>query len=136
MNRAKQYLIEYTKMRKRVVRLQDKLDELNEQMDKITSWSDNERVQSSLDPDKIGALVAKKLDMQAEIVMIMDELMDKMEEVEFVLNQIENPDYALILQYRYIRGLTWNAIQDRMNFSKRWILILHGRALQEVDKLI
>lgn len=136
MNRAKQYLMEYSKLRKKIIRLEDQINEIEEQALKITSWSDGDRVQSSHNPDKIGQIVAKKLDLEADALDEIDLMLDKMYEVEAVLRKLHNPDYAQLLQYHYIRGMTWDAISDKMHYSKRWIQTLHGRALDEVNKII
>ena len=136
MNRAKQFLMEYTKLRKKITRLEDQINEIEEQALKITSWSDGDRVQSSHNPDKIGQIVAKKLDLEADALDEIDLMLDKMYEVEAVLRELQNPDYAQLLQYHYIRGMTWDAISEKMHYSKRWIQTLHGRALDEVNKII
>lgn len=34
-----------------------------------------------------------------------------------------------VLFYRYIMGLEWYEIAEKMNYSERWVLKLHGRAL-------
>ena len=136
MNRAKQYLLEYAKLRKKIIRLEDQINEIEEQALKITSWSDGDRVQSSHNPDKIGQIVAKKLDLESDALDEIDLMLDKMYEVEAVLRKLHNPDYAQLLQYHYIRGMTWDAISDKMHYSKRWIQTLHGRALDEVNKII
>lgn len=34
-----------------------------------------------------------------------------------------------VLFYRYIAGLEWWEIADRMHYSERWVLKLHGKAL-------
>lgn len=136
MNRAKQFLMEYLKIRKRIKRLEERINEIEEQCTKITAWADGDRVQSSHNPDKIGQIVARKIDLEAETLDEIELLLDKQGEIEDVLRELHNPDYALLLQYHYIRGLTWDAISDKMHYSTRWILTLHGRALEEIDKLI
>lgn len=37
-----------------------------------------------------------------------------------------------LLQERYINGRTWEQIADAMMYSYRWILKLHGRALEHL----
>lgn len=136
MNRAKQYLLEYQRIHRKIARLEAQISEIEEQADKITAWSDGDRVQSSHNPDKIGQLVARKIDMETKLLDAIGELFDKLDEIEYVLGSLRNPDYALLLEYHYIRGLTWESISLKMHYSTRWIQTLHGRALMEVDKLI
>lgn len=34
-----------------------------------------------------------------------------------------------LMRLRYINGMTWSQIADKMHYSDRWVLVLHGRAL-------
>ena len=43
--------------------------------------------------------------------------------------QIKNEDENDVLFYRYIKGLRWWEISEKMDCSERWVHKLHGRAL-------
>lgn len=43
--------------------------------------------------------------------------------------------YRMLLRYRYIDGLKWEDVCDKMNYSWRQTHYLHGRALQELREL-
>lgn len=40
-----------------------------------------------------------------------------------------------LLQYRYISGWTWERIAVEMNFTYRWVLKLHGKALRNFERV-
>ena len=134
--KAIEMLTEYTRLRKKILRLQAQMDELKSQAESLGAWTDGDRVQSSHDPDKIGILIAKLADKQEECVELMTEALDRMNEIEAVMNELDNPDYALVLQYKYIRCLTWDEVADKMFCTPRWAMILRDRALRAMDEII
>lgn len=52
--------------------------------------------------------------------------------VEDSINTIDDEDLKLILRYRYIDGLKWAEISDKMMLNIRWIYRLHNRALERI----
>lgn len=65
-----------------------------------------------------------------------DELWKKRVKIEEVIYKITDVDLAEVLRRRYIRRQTFEIIAEEMYMTERWIYILHGRALQEVEKNI
>ena len=49
--------------------------------------------------------------------------------IEKQIQQIKNEDENDVLFYRYIKGLRWWEISEKMDCSERWVHKLHGRAL-------
>jgi len=133
---AIELLIEYAKLRKKILRLMSQMDELKSQAESLSAWTDGDRVQSSHDPDKIGRVIARLADKQDECCELMIEAIDRMNEIEAILNDLDNPDYSLVLQYKYIRGLTWDEVAENMYCTPRWAMILRDRALRAMDKII
>ena len=44
--------------------------------------------------------------------------------------------YKLVLEKRYLCFMTWERIAADMNWTYRWTLSVHGKALREVEKLL
>lgn len=65
-----------------------------------------------------------------------NELWEKRVKIEEVIYKITDVDLAEVLRRRYIRRQTFEIIAEEMYMTERWIYILHGRALQEVEKNI
>ena len=133
--RAKRFLLRYKEERKKVRRLQAQILELDD-LFSVTQDMTSEKVQSSPKPDRIGEIIARKSDLKEELWEEIAKSMDIMEEIEGVINDVKDADLQLLLQSRYIRFMTWEKIAVQFDYSYRWVLILHGRALMEVEKII
>lgn len=132
--RAIELLEEYAKLRKQIIRLDSQIDEIRERAESIRSWADGDKVQTWHDPDKIGRVIAKLSDMEDERNDLIIEAVDRMNDIEELLRELDNPDYSLVLQYKYIRGYTWEQTACRMYCTSRWAQILKGRALRAMDE--
>lgn len=133
---AEKFLRQYQECRRRIARLEERIQVLDDLASHITPEMSSERVQSSHPPDKLGQLIARKVDIQTEIMGEIDAALDSMAEIEAVINQIEPVGYQQILQKRYIALETWEGIAEDLSYSPQWLYVLHKRALVEVDKII
>lgn len=55
------------------------------------------------------------------------------EDIARRINEIRNENEKDVLFYRYISGLEWWKIAERMRYSERWVLKLHGKALDHFE---
>lgn len=127
-------LLEYAKLRKRIILLQAQLRAKRDRATALNGWQTGDRVQSSHDPDRIGRAVAELADREAELFDLEIEALDKMNTAEEALRELKNPDYALVLQYKYIEGLGWDEVAENMHYSARWVQELKRRAFKELEK--
>ena len=65
-----------------------------------------------------------------------DELVDAKLQIDRVIGKVEDPQLQVILQKKYLDYLTLAKIGFEMNVSKRWVLELHHRALDEVQRIL
>ena len=133
---AEKYLKQYQECRKRIARLEEKIQILDDLASHITPEMSSDRVQSSHPPDKLGEIVAKKSDLINEVMAEISDALTLLNEIEQVINSVEPVGYQLILQKRYIACETWERIAEELCYSPQWICVLHRRALKEVEKLI
>ena len=78
--------------------------------------------------------IAKIIDLETEINLEIDKLVEKRKEIEQVIRTTEDSTLRALLEYRYINGKKWEEIALMMGYDYRWILRLHGRALELVDE--
>lgn len=133
---AEKYMRQYQECRKRISRLEERIQILDDLMSHITPEMNSDRVQSSHPPDKLGELVARKSDLMNEIAGEISTALDLMNEIEDVINRVEPVGYQIILQKRYIKCETWEQIAREVCYDPSWVWELHRRALKEVEKLI
>ena len=133
---ALEFLKQYRVCMVRIRKLEGQIQELDDLMSHITPEMSSDRVQSSHPPDKLGQLVAKKVDLVTQLMGEIDEAIEVMNEIEEVINKVEPVGYQMILQKKYIEGKTWEQVAREVCYSSQWIWILHRRALAEVDKIL
>jgi len=80
--------------------------------------------------NKIEQSVEKIVDIESEIEQELSELMKIRSEVKAAIKTVPNAKYREVLERRYIYGQHWEQIAVDMNYDYRWVLRLHGKALQ------
>ncbi len=134
--RAKSFLKRYERAKKRVEEIKRRIADLEAQSINVTQAMDAERVQTSPQPDRIGKVIAAKVDLASDLLEAETNELDVMNQIYAVLNQLEDPDHQRLLRLRYIECLKWGDIADQMHYEDRNIFYIHGRALVEVERII
>ena len=69
----------------------------------------------------------------AELDHDIDELVD-LKDITRLIKLVNNPQYQLILEMRYLTYKSWREIADQLEVDERYIYKLHGLALKEFEK--
>ena len=135
---AKQYLKQITRLDNLIKSKLEQIEELRSLAEKVTveaklvkSYNKN-----SYQSDKVGDIVVKIVDLNNEINEYIDRLIDLKAEAVRLIDSLEDPDYRLLLNLRYINGYTFERIAVEMNYCYRWITKLHGRALEAFNGVL
>jgi DNA-directed RNA polymerase specialized sigma subunit len=75
----------------------------------------------------------KILELEQEVDGDIDRLIDLKREMMSGISTVEQPEYHVLLELRYLSFLTWEEIAERMNYSPRQIHRLHGQALKQFE---
>ena len=134
--RAEDYMLQYRRCRVEIERCRERIQILSDNCQRVTSSWQEDKVQSSHLPDKLGELIARISDLEEDLMIQVSEAIDLMNQIEGVINLIPDPDYQRVLHKRYIACKTYEQIANDMIISERWAWELNQRALREVDKLI
>lgn len=116
--------------------IKNKLSEIKRLSDMATSISVSPKevdVQSSGDQDKLGSAVAKIVDLQNEISVLVDGLVTKRREIIGQIDSMEDTDVYIVLAAHYIDGKDWNVISVDMDCSYRNAMKLRKKALREFE---
>ena len=132
---TKQYLSQISRLDRMIKNKMTELAEFKELAYGLSAINNEERVQSTPDFDKMSGKIAKIVDMENKIDSLIDEYVDKKNLIVSQIDSIENETYYEILFSRYIAKKTFEKIADEMSYSWRQIIRLHGRALQEFEKI-
>lgn len=132
----KEYLLQYRDAVRRASAAQDHLDELRAMAERITPNYGGSGGGTHQTGDKLGAAVAKIVEAEERLDAEITMLIATEREVERTIQSVEDERLSSILYRRYICGNKWEEIAVSLNIEYRWLLRLHGRALQEVQKII
>ena len=135
--RAKRFLEQYGIQCRKVMRLRRQIEALDDLFN-VTQDMTSEKVQSSPKPDRIGEIIARKSDKVEELWAEVNRAEDLMDEIEAVISKVRREDLRLLLHLRYINFKKWREIEDILGYDsqQRWVHKLHGRALNEVERII
>lgn len=144
---AKEYLEQYQKAKRKIERLYWDIEELQTLAEGCSKPLDGMPHGSGL-KNPTEHFILKKIDKEKELEEQIETTQNLLIEIETIINEIENPELADLLHYRYIEGLQFetdkyyikrtksNAIADRLGYSPRHVYRMHSEALKEVEKLL
>ena len=130
---TKQYLGQIGRLDRMI---KNKMTELSQYKDLaygLSAITNEERVQTTPEFDKMSGKVAKIIEIEQKIDSLIDEYVDKKNLIISQIDKIENETYYEILFARYIEKKTFEKIADEMNYSFRNTTRIHGRALREFE---
>lgn len=131
---TKTYLQQISRLDRMIKNKMSELAQYRELSYGLSAMTNEEKVKSSTDFDKMTGRVAKILEMENKIDKLIDEYVDKKNLIISQIDNMEDETYYEILFARYIEKKTFEKIADEMTYSWRQIIRLHGRALQEFEK--
>lgn len=124
------YLRRYRLNELEIVRLKEELERWRSQAEQVTSSAEyrgktanDTRLQRAV--DRLGSTEA----------MLTAQLTDRVrrrDSIEAAISEVEDERLQLLLRYRYIDGLTWEKIAQKLHIDIRWVMRLHGRSLQKL----
>lgn len=125
------YLSRYRRLNERIDRLLEEQRRWRERALKITPTL-SQAPGGSESGSPVERPMDKVLEIEEEINREIDELQTVRQEIRAALNQLEDENLKLLMEYRYIDGLTWEQIAVEMHYSYMQICRLHGKALQTI----
>ncbi len=144
----KEWLNDYRETERDIDNQIERLDRIDIQMTSISSpvISDMPRAPSPV-YDRAAALVAMKVDLEAEIREAMQSQKKKRELIEEILKHIRSSDERAVIRIRYIDRASWYAVtdilfggrEDYLNKEEtylRRVHKIHGSALQNIAKYV
>lgn len=133
---AKEFLQQYQDANRAIdIHLAD-IRHLRDLATRTTTALSPDKVQMGSTSDKLGGIIAKIADEEARVDSEIDALVSLKTQVLSVIREIPKTELREVLARRYIRGQKWEEIAVDMSFAYRWVLELHGRGLQAIEKEI
>ncbi len=138
VNEAKEYFRQIRKEQLEIIHLGKMIEREELTLLPKAIRYDTDKVQ--LSPDDILARSAAEIaDMKEELQRSIVVLKEKKAKAESVLMNLDNSDEREVMRWYYMdsdgsRLLKWEDVAEKMNYNKRWVLKIHGRALSNLIK--
>lgn len=127
----KEFLNQYLNAEKEIGIKLDQIARLRELSTKTTQTLTPDKVKSNSE-NRLESSVSKIVDIEREIGASIDQLERTRLQVESVINSVPNVNQRNVLRLRYISGMKWEQIAVKLNYDYRWVLRLHGKALNKI----
>ena len=127
----KRWLYSYRAMEHKIQRILEELEQWKSKAQKVTRAFDG--VPGGGGGDLLPQCVGKIMELEEELNAQIDRMVDKRREIEEAIARVPNPQQQEVLSLRYIDGLSWERIAERLFYSVQHIHKLHGRALQVIQ---
>lgn len=134
VNPAKSFLERYSAlsiqleiMRREVMRQRDSLTN-------ITAHLKDDVVQTSGAGDRMADGVARIVDAENQFAEEAARIVKAQTEILEAINSVKDETQKAVLMLRYIERLGWIGVQERIGYEKTQTLVIHGRALLEINK--
>ena len=114
-----------------------RLDELRELSMKISGGGFDQ----SYNPNKaqeapFTKTIGRVMDLERKITEEIDAYVDFKEKALAMIREVPDFDQREVLEMRYARQMSWDAISAERHYSKRWVYQLHGSALQALENIL
>lgn len=84
--------------------------------------------------DRMAEDVARIVDDEASLGDALQEIAKRLREILQAIESVPDEMQKTVLTLRYIEGLDWPDIQERIAYERTQTLVIHGRALVAVNK--
>lgn len=129
---VKEYLSQAYRLDKRIDSKIEQLKSLNLLATKCTTTLSDMPKSQSISNSRLEDTVVKIVDLQEEINRDIDSLVDLKRDIVRTIKSVQNPEYQIILELRYLCFKTWEEIAVQMNCSIDNVFKIRKNALKSV----
>ncbi len=129
---AKEYLSQAHRLDQRINSKIEQIASLNELATKCTATLTGMPRNPNRGGSTMADAVCKIIDLQEEINRDIDKLVDLKRDIVATIKAIDNPEYQIMLEKRYLCFQTWEQIAVDMNYSIQHIYRLREKAYAAV----
>lgn len=134
---AKEYLQSIYYIKRKIERLEIRRKDLENDLYCFGSLSlDRENVQTSPRGDRMAEVMAKKDEVEREMVKEIKRLIQRKQDVIADIEKLSSERQKQILFDRYVLCKRWEQISAEYGKDIRWIYRIHGNALANLEKKI
>ncbi|BED92177.1 MAG: hypothetical protein CfP315_0771 [Candidatus Improbicoccus pseudotrichonymphae] len=130
---VKEFLNQSYKIEKRIDSKLEQIKTLKVLAEKVNSVFSDMPKNPAMNPHVMEETISKLVDLETEISDDLKDLVKTKEEAIHFIKSIENKEFQIILEIRYLCYKSWDSIANNMNFSIQNIFKLHFKALKSIE---
>ncbi|BED91698.1 MAG: hypothetical protein Pg6B_04480 [Candidatus Azobacteroides pseudotrichonymphae] len=127
---VKEFLNQSYKIEKRIDSKLEQIKTLKILAEKVNSVFSDMPKNPAMNPRVMEETISKLVDLEAEISDDLKDLVKTKEEAIHFIKSIENKEFQIILELRYLCYKSWDNIANNMNFEISNVFKLHLKALR------
>jgi len=101
-----------------------------------TGRTDALRTSGTSNRSKVETYILELWNVHNELQQEIARLMEKSREAETLILSLEDDRHRAVLELRYLRGLTWEELSKKLNFTLRWAHNLHKEAIERLQEKV
>ena len=133
---AKEYLKRAWNVDQRINSKLHQLDSLKDMATKATSTLGTEPVSGTRNVQRMADTIDNIIALENEINDDIDRLVDLKRNVIKTISKVKDTNCLTLLELRYLSFKSWDDIAAEMNYTSRWVHIMHSKALAAVEKIL
>ncbi len=102
----------------------------------VKAFAGDEPVSHTRDVTGLQNAVVKIIEEEQALNEEIDRFVETKRQIREMIDRVPDMTMRLVLEKRYLLFESWAQIISDLNYSKRWLLDLHSRALEIVDALL
>lgn len=126
--KKKEFLMSYQKEKRRVKRLEEQLEELRQ--NKMSPSVTNDGMPHGTDKKDLSDYAVKVDEIEQELIAARYSRICAFQEVQRRIEDMGDEHEKDLLTYRYLRGMKWEEVAVKMEYSWRKVHYLHRDALE------
>jgi len=130
--KVKEYLSQAYRIDQRINSKLEQVSSLRDLASKVTASYRTEPISSNKPGSAKENAIVKIIDLENQIDTDIDRLVDIKRDIMNAIKSVEQAEYNLLLELRYLNYMTWEEIAEMMNYSWRNVHYVHGKALAAV----
>ena len=133
---AKEYLSQAYRLDQRINSKLEQVVVLRSLTRKVTTSYDGEPVSHTRNVSSLEETIIHLMEAEDDLNKTIDMLVNLKMKIANCISTVENQDYQILLEKRYLCFHSWEQIAIDMKCSVRWVHTLHARALNTVNKYL
>ena len=117
----------------RTIALCARAEKYREMAMRATGRTDAIRVSGTPERSKVETYILELWDVHNELQREISSLMEKSRAAEKLIETLQDDRHRTVLQLRYLCGMTWDDIAERLHFTLRWVHKLHKEAIEKLN---